>query len=99
MMKALSVLGSTGCIGRQTLSVAKAMGFRIVALSTNKNILHKIDATRIRPIDADLQIPDTSAFTKYVEWEPEYSFDQTMKDLLEYWRKLVDKNGNVYLQR
>lgn len=91
--------GSVFNIGGKFTTSVRSILEKLISLSTNKNIVHEVDSTRIRPIDADLQIPDTSAFTKYVEWEPEYSFDQTMKDLLEYWRKLVDKNGNVYLQR
>lgn len=71
----------------------------LISLSTVDNIDHEIDESRLRPIDADLQIPDTSNFKKYTNWEPEYSFEETMTDLLSYWRELVDKNGNVYLQR
>ena len=38
MHKAISVLGSTGSIGRQTLEVADNLGLRICALSADKNI-------------------------------------------------------------
>ena len=30
----------------------------------------KIDKNRLRPIDADLQIPDTSKFKKHTNWKP-----------------------------
>ena len=66
--------------------------------STKKNISIQIDPERIRPIDADLQIPDTTKFTKKTGWEPEISFDQTMTDLLDYWREKVSK-GKMYLTR
>ena len=36
--KAISIIGSTGSIGRQTLEVADLLGLRVVALSTNTNI-------------------------------------------------------------
>ena len=48
------------------------------------------DPERLRPIDADLQIPCTDKFKKHTGWEPEISFKTTMRDLLEYWRKYYD---------
>ena len=38
MKKALTILGSTGSIGRQTLEVAEHLDMKVVALSANKNI-------------------------------------------------------------
>lgn len=38
MVKAVSVLGSTGSIGIQTLEVAEHFGIKVVALSANKNV-------------------------------------------------------------
>ena len=38
MKENLSVLGSTGSIGTQTLSVARELGIKISSLSANKNI-------------------------------------------------------------
>ncbi len=56
------------------------------------NISVETDPGRLRPIDADLQIPDTSKFKKYCGWEPEIPFEKTMKDLLNYWReKIISK--------
>ncbi|HEX8962660.1 MAG TPA: GDP-mannose 4,6-dehydratase [Rhodocyclaceae bacterium] len=47
------------------------------------------DPARMRPIDADLQVPDTSKFHRHTGWEPQISFQQTMGDLLDYWRQRV----------
>ncbi len=38
MVKNLSILGSTGSIGTQTLDVARALGIRIISLTAGKNI-------------------------------------------------------------
>lgn len=38
MDRCISILGSTGSIGRQTLEVASALGIRIAALTANRNI-------------------------------------------------------------
>lgn len=56
------------------------------------------DTERLRPIDADLQIPDTSKFKAHTGWEPQISFETTMRDLLEYWRGKV-KSGGLFLTR
>ena len=56
-----------------------------------------LDSDRIRPIDADLQVPDTRKFTAHTGWEPQISYVQTLNDLLNYWRARV-KNG-AYLTR
>ena len=59
----------------------------------------KVDRDRLRPIDADLQVPDTSKFREHTGWEPKVSFETTMTDLLEYWRKRVSNGGNAFLRR
>jgi len=56
------------------------------------------DPDRLRPIDADLQIPDTTKFRNHTGWKPEIPFEQTMDDLLEYWRKRV-QSGRQFLRR
>lgn len=56
------------------------------------------DASRLRPIDADLQIPDTSKFRNHTGWKPEIPFKKTMSDLLNYWRGEVIKQRPVLLR-
>lgn len=49
-MKKISILGSTGSIGTQTLEVARKLGINVVALSTNVNIdLIEKQALEFRP--------------------------------------------------
>ena len=55
------------------------------------------DPARLRPVDADLQVPDCTKFKAHTGWEPVIPFHQTMADLLAYWRGRV-KAGAV-LQR
>ena len=59
----------------------------------------EIDPNRLRPIDADLQVPNTSKFTNHTGWSPQITFEQTMLDLLTYWRTRVGAEGNRFLQR
>lgn len=50
MDKTLTVLGSTGSIGTQTLEAAQLLGIRIAALAANKNVvLMEEQARRFRP--------------------------------------------------
>jgi GDP-mannose 4,6-dehydratase len=84
--------------GNYTCSVGDMLK-HLISLSPKKNdIKIKIDPERLRPIDADLQIPDISKFGKHTGWKPEISFEQTMQDLLEYWREKI-KAGNQFLTR
>ena len=72
---------------------------KLISISTfGKEIKIIEDSERMRPIDANLQIPDVTKFKKHTKWEPIYSFDQTMLDLLNYWRNKV-KNNTEYLRR
>ena len=70
----------------------------LISLSTISNIKIEIDKDRLRPIDADLQVPDISKFKKHTGWQPEIPFATTMQDLLDYWRNRI-KNGSRFLQR
>jgi GDPmannose 4,6-dehydratase len=65
----------------------------LLSQSTCKDINIVQDPTRLRPIDADLQVPDTTKFTNHTGWQPEISFEQTMGDLLQYWRQKVSQRG------
>lgn len=75
--------------------------FRSVEQSNSLLIPERIaveaDSGRLRPVDADLQVPDCSRFKAATGWEPTIPFWQTMHDLLNYWREKV-KTG-VILQR
>ena len=85
-------------IGGQTVKSIREMLDYLISISTlADNLVVKEDPTRLRPIDADLQVPDVSKFRKLSGWEPVYTFEQTMTDLLNYWRQEVSKRD--YLGR
>ena len=72
----------------------------LIKLSTIKDELKiEEDPQRLRPIDADLQIPDTSKFTNHTGWKPEISYEQTISDLLNYWRDKIKKEKGRFLIR
>jgi len=74
--------------GTYTLDI-RGMLNKLISLSKVENIKIQKDATRLRPIDADLQVPDTTKFIDHTKWQPKFSFDTTMKDLLQYWRERI----------
>jgi GDPmannose 4,6-dehydratase len=67
-------------------------------MSTVSGIRIEVDPARLRPIDADLQVPDTRKFERHTGWKPQITFEQTMQDLLEYWRERV-RSGQAFLTR
>ncbi len=72
---------------------------KLISLSTMKDkIKVEVDPERLRPIDADLQVPNCTKFTKHTGWKPEINFETTMLDLLNYWRERV-KNNTEFLTR
>ena len=59
----------------------------------------EVDPDRLRPIDADLQVPNTSKFHAHTGWRPEIPHEKTLRDLLDYWRSRVATEGDRFLTR
>lgn len=78
--------------GTYSCTIREMLNF-LISLSKIKNIKIVEDPTRLRPIDADLQIPNTKKFMNATGWRPRISFQKTMKDLLNYWRKRLQNNN------
>lgn len=76
--------------GNHTCSVREMLEF-LMSISIRKDIKVEIDPERLRPLDADLQVPDCSKFMRHTGWKPEISFKRTMEDLLNYWRGKIKK--------
>jgi GDPmannose 4,6-dehydratase len=83
--------GSYSCTVGQMLDYLRS-------ISTAREIRVEVDPARLRPIDADLQVPDTRKFRDHTGWRPEISFEKTMQDLLDYWRERV-RAGHSFLTR
>ena len=84
--------------GRYHCTIGEMLEY-LISLSTKKSEIRvEEDPERLRPIDADLQIPDTKKFTDHTGWQPEIKFEKTISDLLEYWRSKV-KTGEQFLTR
>jgi GDPmannose 4,6-dehydratase len=83
--------------GEYTCKIGDMLNY-LISQSTRDDITIEVDTDRLRPIDADLQVPNTEKFRKHTDWKPKYTFEETMNDLLEYWRDQV-KGGRKFLNR
>ena len=79
--------------GTDTRTIGEMLDFLISISYRSDEIRIETDSERIRPLDADAQIPDTAKFRKHTGWKPVISFEETMTDLLNYWREQVKKKG------
>ena len=83
--------GAYTCTVREMLNT-------LLSFSNVNDIRIETDPVRLRPIDADLQVPDTTKFREHTGWKPEIPFETTMRDLLGYWRKKIRTVG-AYIDR
>lgn len=49
----------------------------------------EVDPGRLRPSDVPLLLSDSSRFMARTGWKPKIPFEQTLRDLLDYWRAKV----------
>lgn len=83
--------------GEYTCKIGDMLNY-LISQSTRDDITIEVDKDRLRPIDADLQVPNTEKFRNHTGWKPKYTFEETMNDLLEYWRNEISK-GKTFLRR
>lgn len=84
--------------GSYTCTVGNTLRTLLSFSEKKDEIQVQVDPERLRPIDADLQIPDCRKFKEHTGWEPQIPYEKTMKDLLAYWRKRV-RSGEHFLTR
>lgn len=84
--------------GSYTCEVGDTLHALLCCSPMKDKITIETDPERLRPIDADLQVPDCRKFKAHTGWKPRITFEQTMQDLLEYWRNKV-KKGEKFLTR
>jgi GDPmannose 4,6-dehydratase len=84
--------------GTYTCSVKDTLNTLINLSNYKGKISIETDPSRLRPIDADLQIPNCEKFIHHTGWKPEIKFEQTMGDLLNFWRNRI-ASGTKFLVR
>jgi GDP-4-dehydro-6-deoxy-D-mannose reductase len=53
---------------------------------TDARIEVRQDAERMRPSDVPVLLGDCTRFRERTGWKPEIPFDQTLRDIMEFWR-------------
>ena len=48
-----------------------------------------VDPARVRPVDQPLLVADASKLRAATGWEPTYTIEKTLADMLDYWRGVV----------
>jgi GDP-4-dehydro-6-deoxy-D-mannose reductase len=72
------------CSGRAW--VIRDMLDHLFSLTTVK-VKVEPEPARMRPSDVPVLLGDAAKFRKATGWEPEIPFEQTLRDLLDYWRQ------------
>ncbi|HJX30217.1 MAG TPA: GDP-mannose 4,6-dehydratase [Thermoanaerobaculia bacterium] len=68
--------------------VIREMLNRIVEMA-QVEVKIETDPARLRPSDVEILIGDSSKFRADTGWEPRIPFEQTLRDLLDYWRRTL----------
>jgi GDP-4-dehydro-6-deoxy-D-mannose reductase len=63
---------------------------RVIALA-HVEVKVEVDPERLRPSDVEILIGDSSKFRADTGWEPRIPFEQTLRDLLGYWREKLSR--------
>lgn len=80
------------CEPGEVYNIASGKGWKIRDLLdhllglTKVKIEVKTDPARLRPSDVPILLGDNSKFVKATGWQPVIPFEQTLADMLEYWR-------------
>ncbi|MEK7388712.1 MAG: GDP-mannose 4,6-dehydratase [Elusimicrobiota bacterium] len=79
--------------GTTTMTVGECLK-RLEALSSVP-IAKKLLPGLLRPADVTLQIPCVEKFRRATGWKPRYDFDDSLRHLLEHWRREAAKQAAV----
>ena len=86
------VLALEKCEPGEVYNIASGSAWTIQAVLdhllglTKMKIEVKQDPARLRPSDVPILLGDNSKFVKATGWQPTIKFEQTLADMLEYWR-------------
>jgi GDP-4-dehydro-6-deoxy-D-mannose reductase len=84
------VPGELYLIGSDNVYTIRECLEKLISFSTVKGITYEVTPARVRPTELRYLIGDCSKFTNLTGWEPEISFEDTLSDILNYWRNFLD---------
>jgi GDP-4-dehydro-6-deoxy-D-mannose reductase len=80
--------GEDYVIASGTARTIQSMLDLLISLSKEK-ISVEVDPERLRPSDVEILHGDSTKFRRATGWQPEITFEQTIEDLLNYWREVI----------
>lgn len=78
--------------GTHTCKIGEILD-ELLSLARVRGIEVKVDPQRLRPLDADLQVPNSDKFNIHTGWRPLIPWHRTLLDLLNYWRERVKRGA------
>ena len=91
VVRAYRLLGQMGQPGEiynlgsgQGTKIASALEY--LCSQATKPIPVRVDAARVRPVDQPLLVADASKLRAAVGWQPRYTIEHTLADMLEFFR-------------
>lgn len=75
--------------GTVTMTIKEMLDMLLGLSPVGGKIKIAVDPKLIRPSDVTLQIPSTEKFYNQTGWAPKIPFNQTLEDLLNYWRERI----------
>lgn len=75
--------------GTTTITVGEFL--KVLKKLARTEIPCRVDPDLLRPVDVTLQIPCVNKFFRATGWKPQYSFEDSIGNLLDHWRKRVAK--------
>jgi GDP-4-dehydro-6-deoxy-D-mannose reductase len=73
--------------GTVTMTIREMLDMLLGLSPMGNRIEVAVEPKLMRPSDVTLQIPSTEKLRNQTGWEPKIPFDQTLEDLLNYWRE------------
>ncbi|MFM8812641.1 MAG: GDP-mannose 4,6-dehydratase, partial [Methylophilaceae bacterium] len=77
--------------GDVTMTIREMLDMLLGMTSYNGKIEVRVDPALIRPADVTLQIPCADKFKAETGWSAEIPYEQTLKDMLVYWRHEIER--------
>ena len=75
------------CSGR---GVAIRQVIEILSRIVGRELPFSLDRQRLRPSDVPYLVGDCSKFRRQTGWEPRLTFDDALRDLVDYWREQLE---------
>ena len=75
--------------GKENRTIEEMLDYMISLSHIRNRIVKELDSSLVRKMDVNLQIVNIKKFEECTGWSPEISFEQTIKDVLDYQRSML----------